>query len=178
VTRAIFLDRDGVINEERGYVGLRKDFHFISNIDKVLLESERRGYLRIVVTNQSGIASKRFSTRDFLTLTNWMSRELQLKGASVTAVYWAPYANSEDAGEHPMRKPNPGMILRAAKDFDISLGESVMIGDQLSDLLAARRAGVGRFILFGDSGIVAPGMDYMVATSHREVLSCLGWNTG
>lgn len=150
---ALLLDRDGVINEDRGYVHRITDFVFLSGIFKLVAEARAADMAVIVVTNQSGIGRGLFSEAEFAELTDWMLARFTEEGAPVDRVYHCPYHPTEGVGkwraDHPWRKPSPGMLLQAADDFDLDLSGSVMIGDSRRDMDAARAAGVGCRILLG-----------------------------
>ncbi len=148
--RALFLDRDGVINFDYGYVHKITHFDFrpeIFEICKVALDYK---YKIIIITNQSGIGRKLFSEKDFLLLNQFMIREFNKKSIKISGTYYCPYHPSEGKGKYLkdsfFRKPNPGMILKASKDFDIDLKESIMIGDKDSDYEASRRANLKHYV--------------------------------
>jgi len=144
--RALFLDRDGVINHDSGYTSRVDDFVFVDGIFELCRAARQRGYLLIVVTNQAGIGRGYYTEQDFLALTAWMRARFDEEGAGITDVLYCPYHPTHGQGEYLAdsfdRKPNPGMVLRAAERHRISLPASVMVGDKDSDMEAARRAGV------------------------------------
>nr|WP_281950382.1 D-glycero-beta-D-manno-heptose 1,7-bisphosphate 7-phosphatase [Nitrosophilus kaiyonis] len=139
MNRAIFLDRDGVINVDKGYVHKIEDFEFTTGTIKALKYFQSLGYLLIIVTNQSGIGRGYYTKKDFYKLTSWMKNRLKADGIEIKEVYFCPHSPEENC---KCRKPEPGMILKAAKDFDIDLKKSWMIGDKISDIKAAKRAGI------------------------------------
>ncbi len=147
VNRALFLDRDGVINHDAGYTSSIENFNFIDGIFDLCRKAKQLGYLIIVVTNQAGIGRGYYSEEDFLKLTEWMCERFKAEGAPITEVFYCPYHPEHGLGEYRKdsfdRKPNPGMILNAAKKYKIDLGHSIMIGDKESDMQAAIKAGVG-----------------------------------
>lgn len=150
---AAFLDRDGVINRDHGYVGRWEDFEFLPGAIEGMRLLQQYGYGLIVVTNQSGIARGFYTEADFQLLTQRMMQELELQGVHLTAVYHCPHhpqgSVQELAIECDCRKPAPGMLLRAAQDHGLSMVDSVMIGDKTSDLQAGLAAGVGRMLAIG-----------------------------
>ncbi len=146
--RAIFLDRDGVINEDLGYVGKREDFHFLPGVFEALRHFQNLGFLLIIVTNQSGIARGYYTVQDFLSLSEWMKEELRKRDITITDIFYCPH-HPEDGCE--CRKPKPGMILEAARRYDIDLSASWMIGDKPSDIEAAKNAGIPHTILLDDN---------------------------
>jgi len=146
MNKALFLDRDGVINHDAGYTSKIEDFHFIDGIFELCRAAKRLGYLIIVVTNQAGIGRGYYSEQDFLSLTEWMKTRFEEEGASITDVYYCPHHPEHGVGQYKQesfdRKPNPGMLLKAAQAYRIDLPKSIMIGDKESDLMAAKHAGV------------------------------------
>ena len=146
--RALFLDRDGVINVDRGYVGRQEDFTFIEGIFDLCRLAARMKYLLIVVTNQAGIGRGFYTEADFRKLTEWMCEQFRWSGVNISAVYHCPdhpeFGLGEYRRESPNRKPNPGMILQAASDFNLDLMRSIILGDKASDIQAGKAAGVGR----------------------------------
>jgi D-glycero-D-manno-heptose 1,7-bisphosphate phosphatase len=153
--RALFLDRDGVINVDKGYVHRREDFEFVDGIFDLCRAFRQRGYLLVVVTNQSGIGRGYYSESDFLALTDWMVSVFREQGISIARTYYCPYHPQHGVGAYRSdsfdRKPNPGMILRARDELQIDLGGSILLGDRKSDILAGVRAGVGTSFWLGRS---------------------------
>lgn len=151
--KALFLDRDGVINVDFGYVHRPDQVVFVDGIFELCRAARAHDYVTVVVTNQAGIARGLYTEHDFQTLTEWMRRRFDAEGAALDAVYHCPHHPEHGRGalqiQCSCRKPEPGLLLRAADDLSIDLGCSVMVGDKPSDLDAARRAGVKRRILLG-----------------------------
>jgi D-glycero-D-manno-heptose 1,7-bisphosphate phosphatase len=150
--KALFLDRDGVINEDYGHVYQIDKFHLIENIQILINNAQKNGYKIIIITNQAGIGKKFFSNEDFLKITQYM-KDLFLKdNCHIDAVYHCPYHPSEGVGEYLKdsydRKPNPGMLLKAQKNFNLDMNKSILIGDKMSDIDAGRNALVKTNILF------------------------------
>lgn len=147
--RALFLDRDGVINEDIGYLHKIQDCQFMPGIFDFCRQYKNNGYKLIIVTNQAGIAKGKFSEQDYKLLTDFIHSQFKKQYCEITAEYYCPYHID---GLPPYnrnsfyRKPNPGMILRAAKDYNINLPASALIGDNETDILAAKSAGVGNTI--------------------------------
>ena len=144
--RALFLDRDGVINEEVGYLFRPDDVRFVPGIFSLCRTAQELGYRLVVVTNQSGIARGLYTVADFDLLMHWMAGRLAEEGITLTAVYHCPYHPEHGIGElrreHPDRKPGPGMLLRGAREHALDLAASVMVGDRCSDVAAANSAGL------------------------------------
>ena len=141
---AVFLDRDGVLNRDRGYVAHARDFEFLPGILSALQSLQAVGYPLVVVTNQSGIGRGYYNEEDYQTLTCWMREQLLAAGIKLTAIYHCPHAPELACA---CRKPAPGMLLQAAREYQLDLARSWMVGDKPSDMAAARRAGVGRTVL-------------------------------
>lgn len=144
--RALFLDRDGVVNHEVGYLYRAEDVRWVEGIVPLCLTAQGLGYKIIVVTNQSGIARGYYTMQQFEELTAWMRAELAQMGVALDAVYCCPYHPEHGIGEykreHEDRKPGPGMLLRGARELGVELAGSVMVGDRCSDIAAANAAGL------------------------------------
>jgi D-glycero-D-manno-heptose 1,7-bisphosphate phosphatase len=144
--RALFLDRDGVINHDAGYTSRVEDFHFIDGIFDLCRAARQAGYLLVVVTNQAGIGRGYYSEDDFLALTTWMRQRFVAEGAPLADVYYCPFHPEHGIGDYKQdsldRKPHPGMLLRAAQKHSIDLKHSILVGDKDSDMQAASAAGV------------------------------------
>lgn len=150
---ALFLDRDGVINIDHGYVHRPEAFEFVAGIFDLVRTANRGGYRVVVVTNQSGIGRGYFSESQFHDLTGWMKERFVDEGGWIDAVYFCPF--------HPVhgierfrresidRKPGPGMLLRAKRDWHLDMASSILIGDRATDLMAGRAAGVEKLFLLG-----------------------------
>lgn len=137
--KALFLDRDGVINVNHGYVFRREEFDFIDGIFELALKARNAGYIIVIVTNQSGIARHYYSEREFRELSLWLENQFWQKGIRIQQTLHCPH--------HPTfshtctcRKPRIGMITKATRQFNIKLKESIMVGDSLSDMRCAQDA--------------------------------------
>jgi D-glycero-D-manno-heptose 1,7-bisphosphate phosphatase len=141
--KALFLDRDGVVNIDHGYVGRVEDFDYVPGIIEFILEGQNRGFLPFVITNQSGIARGYYSLEDFMRLSRWMVEDMRSRGVDIDMdrIFFCPHHPHEACS---CRKPEPGMLLEARKKFSIDMSESLMVGDKESDMEAAESAGVGR----------------------------------
>lgn len=145
-TKALFLDRDGTINVDYGYVYQPKKFELIDGIVDLCLEAQRKGYLIIVITNQSGIARGYYTKEHFQRLTKYMLDVFLSFGIKITDVFYC----SELDGER--RKPGSGMFFEAQKKYSIDMSRSVSVGDKERDIIAAQNAGVATNVLFtGDN---------------------------
>jgi D-glycero-D-manno-heptose 1,7-bisphosphate phosphatase len=158
--RAAFLDRDGVINVDLGYVARQEDFHFVPGTLQAARVLAQRGFALVVITNQSGIARGLYTLDDFHRLTRWMREQFADAEAPLAGVYYCPHHPSEGQGQYRVdctcRKPAPGMLLAAAHELDLDLARSVLFGDKRSDLQAASAAGVPQRILLGTDGRLDP----------------------
>jgi D-glycero-D-manno-heptose 1,7-bisphosphate phosphatase len=141
MTKALFLDRDGIVNIEKNYVYRIADFEFCEGIFELCLKYQHKGYLIIIITNQAGIARGYYTEADFEKLTTWMLDKFSEKGIEITKVYYCPH-HPEFTGECECRKPNPGMIFQARKEFNIDVANSILVGDKDSDIQAGIRAGI------------------------------------
>lgn len=148
--KAIFLDRDGVINIDKAYVSKIEDFEFCEGVFETLQHFQTLGYLLIIVTNQSGIGRGYYSEADFQTLTAWMQKELLHVKVKIDAIYHCPHAPEAHC---ECRKPKSGMFKEAIKAFDIDVTQSWMIGDKQTDIEAALGAGVTNTILLGKTSV-------------------------
>ena len=152
MNRALFLDRDGVINNDLGYVHKQKDVIFLPGIFELVKKAKSLNYLVVIVTNQSGIGRGYFSIAQFNKLTSWMKKKFLENDGFIDAVYYCPYHPTEGIDNYkfdsPYRKPNPGMINKAALDLDINLSDSIMVGDNLTDMQAGKSAGINKLFLY------------------------------
>ncbi|MGH1486212.1 MAG: D-glycero-beta-D-manno-heptose 1,7-bisphosphate 7-phosphatase [Cellvibrionaceae bacterium] len=143
--KVAFLDRDGVINKDSGYLYKISDFEFTDGCIDGLKRLQKKGYALIVVTNQSGIGRGYYTEDDYQTLTRWYCDELLARGVIVTDVFHCPHSPDVPCD---CRKPKPGLFVQAHKKYpEIDFSDSLMIGDKLSDLEAAQAAGVSTLVL-------------------------------
>ena len=148
----MFLDRDGVINIDHGYVCKAENFYFIEGIFELVANANAFGYIVVVVTNQAGIGRGYYSEADFYALTTWMRAQFVIRGARIDAVYFCPDHPEHGLGDYRresvFRKPAPGMLLKAAEELSLDLSRSVFVGDKDSDIKAGVAAGVGRLFFY------------------------------
>lgn len=151
---ALFLDRDGVINIDHGYVHKKENFHFIDNIFDLVTHAKNLGYLVIIVTNQAGIAKGIYTEQDFQILMSWVSQQFKCNHGKIDKTYFCPFHKDgvikKYAKNSPDRKPEPGMIIKACKEFNIDPKKSVLVGNKLSDIEAANSSFIGKSIYFGN----------------------------
>jgi D-glycero-D-manno-heptose 1,7-bisphosphate phosphatase len=172
VTKAVFLDRDGVINKklpEGGYVTCWEDFEFLPRVVEAIAQLNRAGFYVIVITNQRCIAKGLMTVAELETIHQLMSESLAERGARIDAIYYCPH------GMKPIcrcRKPAPGMFVDAARDYGIELPESWVIGDSDIDMEAGKSAGCKTARLLGETGEETDA-DQSVRTSGELVANSL-----
>jgi D-glycero-D-manno-heptose 1,7-bisphosphate phosphatase len=149
--KTIFLDRDGVINKEVGYLHKIEDFKFIDGIFDACLFFLKLNYQIIIVTNQSGIARGYFNHSDYQKLTQWMLNQFFTKNISILGTYYCPHGPESICS---CRKPMPGMFFEARDKFNINMEESWMIGDSETDIEAAINAGILNTILIRNGHLI------------------------
>lgn len=153
--KAVFFDRDGVLNVDKSYLGFIKDFEWMDGAKEALAYLTKLGYAIIVVTNQSGVARGYYTEDDVKKLHKWMCAEAAKAGGIITAVYYCPYLEGAPVKQYDKksdwRKPAPGMVLQAAKDYDLDLYHSFMIGDMPRDVECGQRAGMEGYLFSGGS---------------------------
>ncbi len=146
MNKALFLDRDGVINKEKNYLYRIEDFEFIDGVFESCRFFQEQGYLLFVITNQAGIARGKYSEQDFWRLTEWMIRQFKDRQITISKVYQCPH-HPDFSGDCKCRKPHPGMLYQAAKAFNLDLSQSILVGDKESDILAGINAGLKKNFL-------------------------------
>ena len=159
--KTIFLDRDGVINHEVGYLHRVEDFLFIDGVFESCLYFQSLGYNIIVITNQSGISRGYYDVNQFQQVNDFMLEQFKAHGINILDVFFCPHG-PEDACV--CRKPNPGMFNSAKQKYDINMACSWMIGDKEADVKAANNAGINHTIL------VRSGHDIDETESNAEYI--------
>lgn len=147
VGRALFLDRDGVINVNHGYVHTPDQTDWVPGIFELCTAARDAGFALIVVTNQAGIARGYYDEEQLLAYTRWVHQQFAARGVPLLATYYCPHHPQGTVAayrrECDCRKPRPGMILAAVSDFALNPAECLLVGDMPSDLQAADAAGLG-----------------------------------
>ena len=171
--RALFLDRDGVVNEEVGYLHRAEEVRFVDGIFSLCKTAAGLGYKLIVVTNQAGIARGYYTEADFEVLMEFMRGELRGEGVELDAVYYCPFHPEHGVGEykreHEDRKPGTGMLRRGAREFGVDLSDSVLVGDRCSDVAAANAAGLRQAFLMSGTESNQCGGQFVKVDSLGEV---------
>ena len=166
---AVIFDRDGVLNVDTGYAYDPAKLEWMPGARAAVARVNRAGAVAVVATNQSGIGRGYYREADMEAFHEEMVRQLEADGARIDRIYFAPHheAAPEEryrVADHPDRKPNPGMLLRALADFGIDPADAIMIGDKETDMEAARRAGVAGFLYRGGD------LDAFVAERLRALM--------
>ena len=181
-TPALFLDRDGVINREVEYLYRPEQVQFIPGIFDLCRAAQMLGHKIIVITNQSGIARQFYSEDDFHALMRWITEEFAREHVILAAYYYCPHHPQFGVGQYRKdcadRKPAPGMLFRAAREHRIDLGESLLLGDRCSDILAGAAAGVGKLVLLAgtEPSPCISSARYVVVPSIMDAINLLSRN--
>jgi D-glycero-D-manno-heptose 1,7-bisphosphate phosphatase len=135
--KALFLDRDGIINDDTAYPYLPAHIHFKEAVFPLCKKAMQKGYLLIVITNQAGVAKGKFSELDVKALHEWMGGEFKKRDIEIKRFYYCPHHPEGIVPEYRKacncRKPKPGMVEQATKDFGINITSSLVVGDKSSD---------------------------------------------
>ena len=155
--KAVFLDRDGVINEDKGYVHKIEDFYIYPEVFPALKKLQENGFKLVVITNQSGIAVGYYTEEDFLKLTEYMLNVFEKEGIKIEKVYYCPHHPEGIIPKLKMkcdcRKPESGMIKQAIKEFNIDPYKSFLIGDKETDILAGKKEDIKSILVKTGQGM-------------------------
>jgi len=171
--RGFFLDRDGVINHEIGYLSRIAEVVFVDGIFSLCRTALSLGYRLFIVTNQAGIARGFYTEADYQMLMEWMCAQFVREGIEFSGIYHCPFHPEHGIGEykreHEDRKPGTGMLRRGAREFSLDLTQSILVGDRCSDIAAANSASLRQaFLMAGTETTPCPG-HYLPVTTLREV---------
>lgn len=171
------MDRDGVINQDTGYLSRWEAFHFLPGVVQALRELQDLGYGLVVITNQSGIARGLYTEHDYQCLTTRMRQALCAQGVRLSAVLHCPHHPEAVVPAYRVqclcRKPGPGLILQAMHRLPIDLPASILVGDQLRDLQAGRAAGVGRCFAVGPQAGQGSAMAAWADACFADLAQCV-----
>lgn len=153
---AVFLDRDGVLNIDKGYICRKEDFVWIDGAKEAIKLLNDDGYYVFVITNQSGVARGYYTEDDIIKLHNWMNEELSKAGALIDRFYYCPHLPEAAVEKYRVcckcRKPAPGLILQAFNDWPVvDKGRSFLIGDSERDVEAAKNAEIEGYLFSGNN---------------------------
>ncbi len=168
--KALFLDRDGVINVDHEYLHKPEEFEFIDGIFELCSYYQNLGFMIFVITNQSGISRGYYSEDDFSQLSSWMVSEFAKHNIEIKKVYHCPH-HPEITGECTCRKPHAGMLLDAKEEFDIDLENSVLVGDRERDIEAGINAGLKETYLFDEFNKIKSSKATKIVSKLEEI-----WN--
>ena len=180
--RAAFLDRDGVINREIGYLHRWEDFEFLPGALQAMKRLHDVGYALVIVTNQSGIARGYYTEADYQALTTKLREALAAAGCPAAGIYHCPHHPSGKlaalAVDCDCRKPQPGMLRQAARELGLSMADSFIVGDKLADVEAGRAAGLGRAYLVRSGHALEPGAEEVADAIFDDLAHCAEALTG
>jgi len=181
---AVFLDRDGTINEQMGYINHLSRFHLLPGAARAIARLNRAGIPVVVVTNQSGLARGYFPAQLLDEVHAFMVRELAREGAHVDGIYVCPHHPEAKVDLYRQacrcRKPDTGLLIRAARDLDLDLERSFMVGDRWSDVHCGHRAGAAPILVLtgygrGDLVHVGPEQDLQPAHVAEDLAGAVDW---
>ena len=169
--KALFLDRDGVINKDLNYVYKIEDFKFTYGIFKLLHKAKKLGYIIIIITNQAGIGRGLYTENQFNILMKWVMNEFLKRNIVITKFYFCPHHPIHGIGKYKKncscRKPKTLLFNNAKNEFNIDMSQSIMIGDKKSDIQAAKNSGVQKLIL------IDKNKNYKNSKNYRKYSSVL-----
>ncbi len=175
--KAVFLDRDGTINVEKHYLYKIEDFEYLDGVVEGLKALSDRGYLLVVITNQSGIARGYYSEEDYEKLDAWMKSDLLDKGVKIAGTYYCPHLSDASVKKYALececRKPKTGLFWQAAKDLNIDMDHSFAIGDKERDLSICAESGVKGILIAEDGDGIRTDKVYTVCSNWKEIVDTI-----
>jgi len=170
---ALLLDRDGVVVEEVEYLHKVEDMHLLPGVPEAIALAKQQGLRVILITNQAGIGRGYYTEKEFWTVQEALGLTLASHGATLDGVYFCPFhekgKGAYAVANHPDRKPNPGMIQKAAQEFNLDLSRSAIVGDKLDDLKAGQNGGVG----FGYLSMTGYGRGFLPQFHPEDYAPCV-----
>ena len=171
---AVFLDRDGTINVDKGYLYKKEEFEYQADVIDALKGLQELGYLLVIITNQSGIARGLYTENDYSMLMEWLVSDLRKKGVDIAKHYYCPHLPDGIVKRYAItcncRKPHTGMYHRAAAELGIDLNKSVVIGDKERDLAICKESGAMGILLSNDKVKLEK---YFVCSKWLEILDLI-----
>ena len=181
---AVFLDRDGTINEQMGYINHISRFHLLPGAAAAIARLNRAGLIVVVVSNQSGLARGYFPDQLLEDVHRKMNADLAAAGAHVDGIYCCPHhpeaKRPELRAACDCRKPKPGLVLQAARELDLDLTRSFMVGDRWSDLKCADNCGLVPILVLtgygrGDARYIGPEQDIQPRFTAEDLSAAVDW---
>lgn len=181
--KAVFLDRDGTLNKDAGYLSNPREFQLLPGVVEGLKILQQRGFQLVVVTNQSGIARGYFTEQQLADIHREMVRQLAENGIELAGIFYCPHhpqlthqlqgIQQAYVGSCGCRKPLPGLLLEAAEKLNLELASSFMVGDKVTDIMAGKAAGCSSILIspsffYGDTEIVAATTADFVSANFLE----------
>jgi len=174
MNKALFLDRDGIVNVDHGYVYKKDNFEFMDGIFELCQKALKLNYQIIIITNQSGIARGYYTENEFIQLTSWMTAEFLKNNIVITEVFYCPHHPTSAIPKYKKqcacRKPNPELIIKAKDKYNIDLSKSVFVGDKETDMKAAQNANIDNRILVASKYDQVSDVATTIVTSVNEVV--------
>ncbi len=154
MNKAVFLDRDGTINEDYGYLYEIEKFRFLDGVLEGLKKFQDEGYMLVIITNQSGIARGYYSENDYEKLSDWMVKELEKRDIHIKKMYYCPHHPDSKIEKYKKnckcRKPELGLFYEAIKELDIDLNSSIAIGDRDRDVAICKETSIKGFVIYSE----------------------------
>ena len=178
MNRAVFLDRDGTINKDVGYLHEKEKFEYIEGAVEGLKALQDMGYILVIVTNQSGIARGLFTEDDYLEFQSWIEDDLRSKGITIVGSYYCPHHPEAIVSKYRVkcecRKPKTGLFWKAASELNIDMDNSFAVGDKMRDLAIVNESGVKGFLVGENTENCAGLENITICKNILDVSSIIG----